>query len=169
MRQVPAGLAPGVLAAVLALAGAGCEHVVTLRGQAVVPVDLQRQFTRDAPGLLLFGGGAGQVSLGADLVAVLCEPSDQPLAVPFRKESFDCAHEGTVWFRLTRMLPAEKDAVPCGIKQQNFDALVNNGRLTRASSENVVASASATVFAGKSGSCRSGEEALEVTLAPPPP
>jgi hypothetical protein len=168
MRQARAGLGAGLLAALLALAAGACEHVVTLRGQAVVPVDLQRQFTRDAPGLLLFGGGAGQVSLGADLVAVLCEPGDQPLSVPFQNESFDCAHEGTVWFRLTRMVPAEKEAVSCGIKQQNFDALVNNGRLTRASSENVVASASATVFAGKGGACRSGEETIHVTLAPPP-
>jgi len=151
--------------ALLALIGSACEHGITLRGQVSVAPELQRQFSRDAPGILVFGGGFGKGTISAQLLAVLCDPTDQPLIVPLHHEQYGCAAEGTAWFRITRLAPADRAGLPCGVRQQEFDALINNGRIKVPDSVNeVVASTTVTIFQGEGGSCSNGDETVAATL-----
>jgi hypothetical protein len=149
----------------LVLLGSACEHAITLRGQVEVAVEVQRQFSREAPGILVLGGGFGKGTISAQLLAVLCDAGDQPLVVPFHQEQFGCAAEGSVWFRLSRLAAADRDRLSCGTKQQDFDALVNGGRVTVPdSASQVVASTTVAIFPGKGGRCGSGEESIQAAL-----
>ena len=73
-----------------------------------------------------FGGG----TLGAQLLAVLCDPQPQVLEVPFSQSQNGCAAEGTAWFKLTKLAPADRASLSCGIRQENLDALINAHRIT---------------------------------------
>jgi hypothetical protein len=157
--------AAGAFALAAGLAGAGCEYEVTLRAQALVPVELQREFSTEAPGLLVLFGKAGTAPLGIHQLAVLCEPGDQPLEAGFFHQTHSCAEEGQVQFHLTRVAPAERGAVVCGVGQQPFGWPGGAGPPTQASLNEVVGRAVATVFAGQGGrGCRDGEEMVRVTL-----
>jgi hypothetical protein len=155
------------LAAAIAVGGGGCEHGITLRGQVSVPVEVQQQFSKDAPGILVMGGGFGGGTISAQLLAVLCEPQPQELSVPFSQSQNGCAAEGTAWFKLTRLAPADRAGLSCGIRQENFDALINTHRITVPDSfdkDKVVADASVTIFKGQGGSCSNGDETVAATL-----
>jgi hypothetical protein len=155
------------LAAAIAVLGGACEHGITLRGQVTVPVEVQQQFSKDAPGIVVMGGGFGGGTLTAQLLAVLCDPQPTALIIPFSQSQHGCAAEGTAWFTLTRLAPADRATLTCGIQQENFNALVNGGRVTVPDSFDrvkAVAEATVTVFKGEGGSCHDGDESVSTTL-----
>jgi hypothetical protein len=158
----PVGLALGFA---LALLAGACEHGIILRGQVQVDAELQRRFSKDAPGILVVGGGFGKGTLDAQLLAVLCDPGDQPLTAPFHIEQLGCARPGTAWFRLTRLHPADRAQLTCGVQQQGFDLLINTGRVTVPDSiADVVATTNVPIFADKDGACENADQTITATM-----
>jgi hypothetical protein len=158
----------GVTAAI-ALSTAACEHGITLRGQIAVPVEVQQQFSKEAPGIVVMGGGFGGGTISAQLLGVLCEPQATPLVIPFAQSQNGCAAEGTAWFKLTRLAAADRADLACGVRQENFAALVNAGRVTVPDSfdkDKAVAEASTVIFKGEDGACHDGDEQISLTLTP---
>lgn len=146
---------------------AGCEHGISLRGQVQIPGDVQAQFSKDAPGLVVFGGGFGNGTLSAQLLAVLCDPTPQPLAIPVALEQRGCAAEGTAWFKVTKLAPGDRAGLTCGVHQEDFDALVNSHRISVPASfdkDHVVAQTTVTIFKGGSGVCRNGVDTIDATV-----
>jgi hypothetical protein len=157
-----------VLALSIAVLGVACEHGIVLRGQVNVPLEVQRAFSKESPGIVVMGGGFGGGTISAQLLAVLCEPTAAPLAIPFLQEQMGCAAEGTAWFKVTRLADRDRQSLACGIRQENFDALINGRRITVPDSfdkNKVVADAAVTIFRGKGGSCRNGDETISATVA----
>ena len=155
MRPLPV---PGwFLAFAAAVLGVACEHGITLRGTVTIPTDLQQQFSRARPGVILLEVSIPKSSVPGYRLAVLCEPTASPLVAPFVHASFGCAKEGVVRARLVPSSAAEAPA--CGVQQALW---------TSEAAEPVVAAGEHTVFRGQTGSfgCSSGEDSIEIVLQP---
>jgi hypothetical protein len=133
-----------------ALALAGCEHGITLRGTVTVPIALQQGASATRPGVVVVSGSIPKTPEFAYRLGVVCGPSEAPLVLPLLHDGFGCAKEGSVTASLVR--------VPCGAGQASW-----SGPLPQAE-----ASASAVVFAGRGDGfgCSSGEDAVSLVLAP---
>ena len=158
-----------LLTATAAVLGcAGCEHGIILRGKVNIPLEVQRQFSKDGPGIVVIGGGSPGASVYQELLYVLCDPGSDVLSVPFYQDHYGCAKEGTMSFWVTRLAPVDRASLACGTGgQQNFAYLVGNGKITVPDSFDTgktVASAKVTIFKGKGGMCRDGEETVEATV-----
>lgn len=153
MRPLPA---PGwFLAFAAAVLGVACEHGIALRGAAIIPTDLQQQFSRARPGVILLEVSIPKTSVADYRLAVLCEPMASPLVAPFVLDGFGCAKEGVVRARL--VLSSAAEAPACGVQQALW---------TSEAREPVVAGGEHTVFRGQTGSsgCSSGEESFDIVL-----
>lgn len=157
-----------VLLTAAAVAGcAGCEHGITVRGRVNIPLEVQRQFSREAPGIVVMDGGSPGATVYTELLAVLCDVGSDVLAVPFFQDNYGCAKEGTLSFWVTRLAPVDRASLTCGIGQQNFSSLIGHGKITIPDSfhpDETVASAKVTIFKGKGGVCRDGEENVDATV-----
>jgi hypothetical protein len=154
------------------LGAAGCEHGITIRGTVRIPLEVQREFSKDAPGIVVMGEGTTGVNINDQLLAVLCDPAATELAIPFFQDQHGCAYEGTVWFWITRLAPVDRKSLACGVHQEDFGAVLGHDKVTAPDSFDInktVASASVTIFAGQDRApCRSGEENIDVTVKPTP-
>jgi hypothetical protein len=157
-----------LLTAAAVMGCAGCEHGITVRGRVNIPLEVQRQFSKDAPGIVVMVGGSSGADVHAELLAVLCDPGSDVLAVPFEQSHYGCVVEGPLNFWVTRLAPVDRNSVACGTNEQSFDYLINTGKITIPDSfdkDKAVASAKVTIFKGQSrGVCRSGEDMVEATV-----
>jgi hypothetical protein len=152
------------------LVAAGCEHGITVSGKVRIPLEVQREFSKDAPGIVVMGGGSSGSNVTAQLLAVLCDPASAELAVPFYQDQYGCASEGTLWFWVTRVAPMDRASLTCGVHQEDFGAVIGHGKVTVPDSfdkDKTVAAANVTIFKGKGKApCRSGEENIDVAVTP---
>jgi len=148
---------PFISACFLFLSTTACEQAVSIQGQVQVPLEVQRLFSRERPGRVVAWWEHGG---GPQHLITLCGEDTANLSTPFQITSFGCVWESVV-VAMADLVPAASVAtVTCG----GVDSTTGGALRTDA-----LAEAEAIVFAGKkSGSCRSGETTVSLTLAVKP-
>ena len=138
------GIRQAALLALISSAGgavSACDPIFVIQGTVTVPPQLQRSFSTEQRGRLVIvarhdGGGFAHLSW-----ATLCEPSDEPLVVPFTLQKTGCAQETVVQARLERVVSSRPGELPaCG----------PSGRAVMISDAALVAATEKTLLVGTS-------------------